>query len=269
MRKSPWFHASSLLPTMRYCFCVLSFPPFHLSSLLSGAWLSLPLSFLVLHFAICVFVFIVPWLPAIPAPLRCLCRFWTVWLFQWHLWLQTALSYLSPLCFWIPSSPKHPTDTVSLIIAGPGHPAQLGIFTITILTVFFRALVLWSLFTVCRCDTHRVAWRGCNEEIISSSLCNEEKSLPTFLTSLLFVCVCLHVCCRTRVQTTVSGWTWACGTSSASWPLSALSRSWNLPNECLDSRGWPSQTRSRSWKLPAWTFWWVWVLLFWMIKLGV
>lgn len=139
--------------------------------------------------------------------------------------------------------------------------------------MFLRALVLWNLFTVCKCDTYRAEWSGCTEEIISSSLCNDEKSLPPcltpFLSACLRVCVCVYLCCRTRVQTTVSGWTWACGTSSASWPLSALSRSWNLPNECLASRGWPSRTRSRSWKLPAWTFWWVCVLLFWRIKLGV
>lgn len=147
--------ASLPTPTMPFCSHVLKFPPFHLSFPLSGVWLSLPLYFLFLYFAICGFVFIVPWFPAIPAPLWCLCRFWTVWLFQWHLWLQTALSYLSRLCFCIPSLPKHPTDTVSLIIAGPGHPAQLSMFTTTILTVFLRAPVLWSLFTVCRCDTYR------------------------------------------------------------------------------------------------------------------
>ncbi len=66
--------------------------------------------------------------------------------------LQTAPCSLSQLCFCIPSLPKHPTDTVSLIIAGPSHPAPLSIFMTTIPPVFWElrsygAYLLYSSVT--------------------------------------------------------------------------------------------------------------------------
>lgn len=150
MRKSPRIHASSLLPYQlpqgRTALTYLNFLPFicHFLSLVSGYHFHFIFSFCTLQSVALSSLF--PGFQPSPAPLWCLCRFWTVWLFHWHLWLQTALSYLSRLCFCIASLPKHTTDTVSLIIADPGHPAQLSMFTTTILTVFESAGLMEPIY---------------------------------------------------------------------------------------------------------------------------
>ncbi len=63
--------------------------------------------------------------------------------------------------------------------------------------------------------------------------------------------------CRTPVRITACVWIWVSGTSSVNWPLSALLKSWSLPNEFLVSLDSLSPIRSHCSKPPASTYWYV------------
>lgn len=160
--------------------------------------------FLFLHVGIS-YIFIVPWLSPIPLPS-------SVCVGSGLYSCINGTSGFKPLCATCHSSVSacHHCQSIPLtllrsLLQGPATrppcSAQLSVFTTTILPVFLRAQVLWSLFTVCNCDTYRAEWRGCTEEIISNSLCNDKSSclFAWRLVLCLCVCVCIYVCVCTCV----------------------------------------------------------------------
>lgn len=78
---------------------------------------------------------------------------------------------------------------------------------------------------------------------------------------LCFNSIPVCVIYRTPVRITVCVWIWVSGISSVNWPLSALLKSWSLPNEFLVSLDSLSPIRSHCSKLPASTYWYVHVCM--------